>query len=226
MKPCQLISTAAIALFMFVTPASGQAQPDRPFTLTGEALMRARNYYLKGLVRSPSVTAAPLVTDVTGALPVLLRLFPDVALTAEGRNRLEGSKKKLTFDFHVPVSATSDASIQYVGEVRIKAFETLKEAEDVYVTLLSMLQVEFIPGTSTGRPVGEASAYSLDGGVNAALYFLRKNVVFIILYHSPIEVPFRRDQGKRPLSPGRLDPLLGEKCEAFAREIDDFFAQN
>ena len=43
---------------------------------------------------------------------------------------------------------------------------------------------------------------------------------------SLIEVPFRRDRGKPPLSPGRADPLLGEQCEAFARRIDDFFAKN
>jgi len=226
MKPYYLISTAAFAVSMFVTPASGQAQPERPYTWTGEALMQARNHYLKGFVRSPSVTAAPLVTDLTGVLPVLLRMFPDVALSAEGRKRLESSKKDLTFGFHVPVSVTSDASIQYIGDVFMRAYETLKEAEDVYVTQLSMLQVGFTPGTFTGQPVGEASAFHRVPGVDVAIYFLRKNVVFILQYHCPIEVPFRRDRGKRPLPPGRPDPLLSEKCEAFAREIDDFFAKN
>lgn len=62
MKPCYLISTAASALSMFATSASGQAQPEGPFTLTGEELMQARGAFLKDFARSPSVTAANSVS--------------------------------------------------------------------------------------------------------------------------------------------------------------------
>jgi len=224
MKSSYLISTAAFAASIFVTSMSGQDLPVYPCMLSEEEMMGMRGKYLKDFVRSPSITAAPLVTDVTGAVPVLSRLFPNEVMTPERRKYLEGPKKYLTFTFHAPVSATDDDSIQYIGEVKMRAYKTLKEAEDGYVYRFAFLQLEFTPETFTGQPLGEASAYIRDAGADAKVCFLRKNVVIEV--QSPIGVRTYPNRDKGRIWPRTLDPAIGEKCEAIAREVDNFFAQN
>ena len=188
-------------------------------------IKQGREIFLRGFQRSYTELDKPLITDLTVVIPELVRILPDTVPSSEQLARFKRESDHIDFPFHVPVEKGPDSHTDYIGVVKIGAHSSLKEAEEHYVWRLGILQVLFHPGTVSQRPIGEASAYHEMQGYSTALYFLRRNLVVIVQYASPVEVLDHRDKTNPKASMirrRRFDVTITSKCEDLAREIDAF----
>jgi hypothetical protein len=202
-------------------PTEEQRQQEAIKRQGGALWKLAHEVYLKDFHRSYSEATMPLIRDVSFVGRELLKLHPERAVRY--KHGFTVPKAGIGFKFSVTVSRGPETHTDYAALVEVHTFASFKEAEEQYAWRLATLQAVFVPGTFSGRKIGELAARSTRSG-DSALYFLRRNVWVVVLYAGLMEIENYRDRTDVTKSTIRRrirDDTVPDKCEELAMMIDD-----